>query len=51
MHRLYNTYKDDQNLYFLLEACVAGDLYFMLNRNDLYGDVKCTHAFIAVRMH
>ena len=42
--RLFNTYKDDQNLFFLMEACVAGDLYFMLNRNELYGDVTCTQA-------
>jgi serine/threonine protein kinase len=46
--KLYNTFKDDQTLYFLLEACVVGDLYLALNQHDLYGKPECAAYYSAV---
>jgi serine/threonine protein kinase len=46
--KLFNTYKDEQTLYFLMEACVVGDLYHVLNRNKLHGDLDCSAYYSAV---
>merc|ERR1719446_512760 len=46
--RLHNTYKDANNLYFLLEACVMGDLYLLLSRHSLYGKRPCAAYYSAV---
>ena len=46
--KLYNTFKDDQNLYFLMEACIVGDLYLTLNQHDLYGKPDCAAYYSAV---
>lgn len=46
--RLYNTFKDKENLYFLLEACVVGDLFLVLNRSLLYGKPECARYYAAV---
>jgi cGMP-dependent protein kinase len=48
--KLHGTYKDAQNLYFLLEACLAGDLYLILNRNQLHGQLPCAAYYSAVVM-
>jgi len=45
---LYNTYKDPQTLYFLMEACIVGDLYLVLNRQQLYGRPDCAAYYSAV---
>jgi len=46
--RLYNTYKDRDSLYFLLEACIMGDLYLLLHRHKLYGKEPCAAYYSAV---
>ena len=38
---LYNTFKDTNNLYYLLELCLCGDLYALINRNKLHGKMPC----------
>lgn len=40
--RLYETYNDEQTMYFLLEPALGGELYATYNRRDFYG--KESHA-------
>ena len=46
--KLYNTYKDAENVYYLLEACLCGDLYAFLSRNKLHGKLECVQYYSGV---
>jgi len=37
---LIETYKTNDHLYFLIEACIGGELYASLHQNSLYGNIK-----------
>ena len=48
--KLYNTYKDAENVYYLLEACLCGDLYAFLSRNKLHGKLECVQYYSGVAL-
>merc|ERR1719327_142923 len=45
--KLFDTYNGSQTLYFLLEACLGGELYATYNRKGLYGSEKHAKFYIA----
>merc|ERR1711862_728534 len=45
--KLYETYNTEQNLYFLLELALGGDLYIAYNKKRLWGKVDHARFYIA----
>jgi cGMP-dependent protein kinase len=45
--KLYETYNIDQNLFFLLEIAIGGELYATYNRKNLWGKLNCARFYIA----
>ncbi|XP_030622482.1 cGMP-dependent protein kinase 1 [Chanos chanos] len=39
--RLYQTFRDSVCVYVLMEACLGGDLWSLLNRRGVFGDEAC----------
>ena len=46
--RLYNTWQDEQFVYYVLEACMGGDLYRALRDHNLHGKLPCIQYYSAV---
>lgn len=38
IYRLYNTYRDKKYLYFLMEPCLGGDVWTVLQRNRYFDE-------------
>lgn len=45
--RLFQTYHDDSNVYFMMEPVMGGDLFDIYNNRDLFGDVDLARFYIA----
>ena len=48
--KLYNTYKDAENVYYLLEACLCGDLHEFLQKHKLHGKLECVQYYSGVAL-
>ena len=46
--KLYNTYRDAENLYYVLEACLCSDLHEFLQKHNLHGELKCVQYYSGV---
>ena len=46
--KLYNTYKDAEHLYYVLEACLCSDLHEFLQKHNLHGELKCVQYYSGV---
>eukprot|EP00440_Ansanella_granifera_P046908 gb/GFBE01050792.1/.p1 GENE.gb/GFBE01050792.1/~~gb/GFBE01050792.1/.p1 ORF type:complete len:800 (+),score=173.92 gb/GFBE01050792.1/:1-2400(+) len=49
--RLYETYNKMENLYFLLEVALGGDLYTVYKKRNLFGNVDAVRFHIAAAMY
>lgn len=38
LHRLYKTYRDKKYLYFLMEACLGGDVWTILQKSKYFDE-------------
>jgi len=45
--RLFQTYHDGSNVYFMMEPAMGGDLFDIYNNRDLFGDVDLARFYIA----
>mmetsp|Transcript_20629 Transcript_20629/g.37134 ORF Transcript_20629/g.37134 Transcript_20629/m.37134 type:complete len:762 (-) Transcript_20629:274-2559(-) len=45
--KLYETYNNPQNLFFLLELALGGELYATYQKKNLFGNEKCAKFYVA----
>lgn len=45
--RLFTTYQDSENLFFMMEPVLGGELFDVYNDRDLFGDLSAAKFFIA----